>query len=116
FIFPARWDREKSLTPAALSRALRDVSGALSLPALTPPDLRRTAATSMASERLRISRYVTGRILNHTRERGGAAAVTLSTYALYDFMAEKRSALAAWSVLVGEIVAKQPLNAPSSPR
>ena len=115
FIFPARWDREKSLTPAALSRALRDVRSALSLPALTPHDLRRTAATSMASERLRISPFVIGRILNHTSEKGGAAAVTLSTYALYDFMAEKRSALAAWSVLVGEIVAKQPLNAPSSP-
>ncbi len=115
FIFPARWDREKSLTPAALSRALRDVRSALSLPALTPHDLRRTAATSMASERLRISPFIIGRILNHTSEKGGAAAVTLSTYALYDFMAEKRSALAAWSVLVGEIVAKQPLNAPSSP-
>ncbi|MGO4408576.1 MULTISPECIES: tyrosine-type recombinase/integrase [unclassified Brevundimonas] len=104
FVFPARWDRSKSLTPAALSRALRDVRSALSLPTLTPHDLRRTAASNMASERLRISPFVIGRILNHTSEKGGAAAVTLSTYALYDFMAEKRSALIAWDRLLASIL------------
>ncbi|MNS49528.1 Prophage CP4-57 integrase [compost metagenome] len=114
FVFPARWDRDKSLTPASLTRALRDVRAALSLPSLTPHDLRRTAATSMASERLRISPFIIGRILNHTSEKGGAAAVTLSTYALYDFMAEKRSALAAWDRLLVSILhshAPAPLNA-----
>jgi hypothetical protein len=59
----------------------------------------------MASERLRISPFVIGRILNHTSEKGGAAAVTLSTYALYDFMAEKRSALTAWDQLLAQILA-----------
>jgi len=104
FIFPARWDQTKSLTPAALSRALRDVSASLSLPPVTPHDLRRTAATNMASERLSISPFVIGRILNHTSEKGGAAAVTLTTYALYDFMSEKRAALAAWDRLLGSIL------------
>ncbi len=105
FVFPARWDRTKSLTPASLTRALRDVRAALALPSLTPHDLRRTAATNMASERLRISPFVIGRVLNHTSEKGGAAAVTLSTYALYDFMAEKRSALTAWDQLLAQILA-----------
>lgn len=104
FVFPARWDRSKSLTPASLTRALRDVRAALALPSLTPHDLRRTAATNMASERLRISPFVIGRILNHTSEKGGAAAVTLSTYALYDFMPEKRMALAEWDRLLSSIL------------
>jgi len=104
FVFPARWDRQKSLTPASLTRALRDVRAALALPSLTPHDLRRTAATKMASERLRISPFVIGRILNHTSEKGGAAAVTLSTYALYDFMPEKRAALTAWDELLAQIL------------
>lgn len=43
--FPARWDQEKSLTPASLTRALRDVRMALGLPSLTPHDMRRTAAS-----------------------------------------------------------------------
>lgn len=105
FVFPARWDRDKSLTPASLTRALRDVRAALALPSLTPHDLRRTAATCMASERLRISPFVIGRILNHTSEKGGAATVTLSTYALYDFMPEKRSALTSWDRLLAQILA-----------
>ncbi|MFE9083114.1 tyrosine-type recombinase/integrase [Brevundimonas sp. NPDC003935] len=105
FIFPARWDQTKSLTPAALSRALRDVSASLSLPPVTPHDLRRTAATNMASERLSISPFVIGRILNHTSEKGGAAAVTLTTYALYDFMSEKRTALLAWDRLLSNMLA-----------
>lgn len=104
FVFPARWDRDKALTPASLTRALRDVSKALFLPSLTPHDLRRTAASHMASERLGISPLVIGRILNHTSEKGGAAAVTLSTYALHDFMPEKRSALIRWDKLLSEIV------------
>lgn len=109
FVFPARWNREKALTPASLTRALRDVSRALSLPPLTPHDLRRTAASNMASERLGISPFVIRRILNHTSEKGGAAAVTLSTYALHDFMPEKRSALVKWDKLLSDVVSNSTL-------
>ena len=117
FIFPARWDRSKSLTPASLTRALRDVRASLPLPSLTPHDLRRTAATSMASERLRVSPFIIGRILNHTSEKGGAASVTLSTYALYDFMSEKRVALTAWDQVLAQILeATTPAPVPISHR
>ncbi|MDQ8028628.1 MAG: hypothetical protein REJ23_07855, partial [Brevundimonas sp.] len=64
-----------------------------------------TGSTIMASERLRVTPFIVGRILNHTTERGGAAAVTVSTYALYDFMAEKRQALNAWDALLHQILA-----------
>lgn len=104
FVFPGRWKRDHSLGPASLTRALRDVRGALGLPSLTPHDLRRTAATLMVSERLRVPTSIVSRILNHTSERGGAAAVTVSTYALYDFMPEKRAALEGWDELVFDIV------------
>lgn len=76
FVFPARWDRDKALPPASLTRALRDVCRALSLPPLTPH---------------------------------GAAAVTLSTYALHDFMPEKRSALVKWDKLLSEVVSNSAL-------
>ncbi|MNU06699.1 hypothetical protein D3C72_2519820 [compost metagenome] len=63
----------------------------------------------MASERLGISPFVIGRILNHTSEKGGAAAVTLSTYALHDFMPEKRSALIKWDKLLSDVVSNSAL-------
>lgn len=64
----------------------------------------------MASERLRVQPFIIGRVLNHTSETGGAAMITLSTYALYDYMAEKRDALTRWSALLAAIVAVQPLT------
>ncbi|MDQ8028629.1 MAG: integrase arm-type DNA-binding domain-containing protein, partial [Brevundimonas sp.] len=42
FVFPARWSKNGSMTPAALTRALRDIRFALDLPRATPHDLRRT--------------------------------------------------------------------------
>lgn len=104
YVFPGRWKRKTAMSPASITRALKDVRLALALPTLTPHDFRRTASTNMTSERLRVPPYVVGRILNHTSERGGAAKVTVSTYALYDFMTEKREALNGWDGLVAEIL------------
>lgn len=100
FVFPSPRNRQKPITPAAISHALRDVRMALGLKRLSPHDLRRTAATNMASERLRISPFLIGRLLNHTSETGGAAMVTMTTYALHDYAPEKRQALAAWEELL----------------
>jgi hypothetical protein len=54
-IFPARWERDRPLTPAALARALWYIRIALSIPSLTSHDLRRIPAV-MASERLKMNR------------------------------------------------------------
>lgn len=106
FVFPSPRDRmKKSITPAALTHALRHVREAVGLERLTPHDLRRTGATNMASERLGISPFLIGRVLSHSTELGGAAAVTLSTYALYDFIKEKRESLNAWTTLLSNILA-----------
>lgn len=105
FVFPSPRDRmKKPITPAALTHALRYVREALGLERLTPHDLRRTGATNMASERLGISPFLIGRVLSHSTELGGAAAVTLTTYALYDFIKEKRASLDAWASLLFNIL------------
>ena len=105
FVFPSRWKAEVAMTPEAISRAMRDVRIALNMPSLTPHDLRRTGASNMVRERLRISPFIVGRILNHTSETGGAASITLSTYAIYDFTPEKRAALVAWDERVAGLLA-----------
>jgi integrase len=63
----------------------------------TPHDLRRTAASHMAS--LGISRFTIGRVLNHIEK-----SVT-ATYDRHSYDAEKRAALEAWAVRLEEIIA-----------
>ena len=92
----------------ATAPSTRDLRLALGLPDMRPHDFRRTAASIMVAERLGISPFVVGRILNHTTETGGAAAVTLRHYALHDFAREKRLALQAWADLLTEIVSAKP--------
>jgi integrase len=107
-VFPSPRNRKASILPGALSHAVADLCAALDIPKFTLHDLRRTGASVMASERLRVSPFVIGRVLNHTTETGGAAAVTLAHYAVHDFSPEKRAALAAWAdvlmTVVGESV------------
>ena len=110
FVFPSPRDRNKPVTPESVSHALRDLCLALGADRFTPHDLRRTAATIMASERLRITPFLIGRILNHTTETGGAAAVTLQHYAIHEFAEEKREAMDRWAHLLGEIVMALPAD------
>lgn len=104
FVFPSPRDPNKPISAGAISHALRDIKLALDASDLRAHDLRRTAATLLASERVGVSPFLIGRLLNHTTETGGAALVTLTTYALHDFVREKRSALTAWEGLLLEIV------------
>jgi len=63
----------------------------------TPHDLRRTAASHMAS--LGISRFTISRVLNHVEK-----SVT-ATYDRHSYDAEKRAALEAWAQRMSEIIA-----------
>ena len=63
----------------------------------TPHDLRRTAASHMAS--LGIGRFTIGRVLNHVEK-----SVT-ATYDRHSYDAEKRAALDAWAARLKEIIA-----------
>lgn len=116
FVFPSPRNRMKQpITPAALTHALRYVREALGLERLTPHDLRRTGATNMASERLEVSPFLIGKVLSHSTELGGAAAVTLTTYAVYDFIKEKRAALDAWGGLLSSILSGKAASLPPNP-
>ncbi len=113
FVFPSPRDRTQPVTPAALTHALRYLREALELERLTPHDLRRTGATNMASERLGVSPFLIGKVLSHSTETGGAASVTLTTYALYDYVKEKRDALAAWAGLLSRIISGETRHEPA---
>ncbi|MGX9431777.1 tyrosine-type recombinase/integrase [Bradyrhizobium sp. LeoA1S1] len=66
-------------------------------------DLRRSAATGMA--RLGIQQQIVERILNHVS--GSFAGVT-GIYQRYDFLPERRAALAAWASHVQGVVSGEP--------
>ncbi len=104
YVFPGRGDASRSIDPSALSHALRDIRAAIGIPDITVHDARRLGATLLCGERIGVTPYTAGLVLNHVSARGGAAAVTLSTYVHADMMPEKRRALAALEGLILEIV------------
>lgn len=108
FVFPGRNDPlASSIDPAALSHAFRDLRAALKIEDVTVHDFRRLGASLLCGERIGVSPYTAGLILNHTSERGGAAAVTLSTYVHADTLPEKRRALLSLERLLLEIVGER---------
>jgi len=81
---------------ATLGNALRRESKTFGIEAFTPHDLRRTAATQMASTG--IPRLTIGKVLNHVEP-----GVT-SVYDRHGYDLEKRQALDAWARRLSEIV------------
>ncbi|HLJ18649.1 MAG TPA: tyrosine-type recombinase/integrase, partial [Stellaceae bacterium] len=65
-------------------------------------DLRRTAATSMG--KLGVSRFVISRVLNH------ADSSVTGVYDRYEYLAEKRHALEAWSGYLENLIAPPGAN------
>ena len=66
----------------------------------TPHDLRRTATTNMTGK-LKISRFIVGRLLNHTDRN------ITGIYDRYDCADEKRAALVAWARRLEQILAEK---------
>lgn len=111
-VFPGARSPTASIRPDSVTHVVRDVMAALGLKNASPHDLRRTGATNLASERLEVPPFVVSRVIAHGADTGGAAAVTLRHYALYDYMREKRRALEAWENLLLEIVGDSASNGP----
>ena len=88
----------------AASRAMKRLTTAIGIEDATPHDLRRTGATNITGERIRMPRFIVSRVLNQMSETGGAAAVT-GVYDRNDYLTEKRRALFAWEDVLSEIVA-----------
>ena len=91
---------ERGKPLASMSDATRRISTALEIPRFTVHDLRRTAATGMAS--MGIDRLTVSRILNH--KEGGVTQI----YDRFKYDAPKRNALEAWAARLQEIVAGAP--------
>lgn len=95
-----------AINPNALSRATTRIRATLSIPHWTEHDLRRTAASHMASAGTQ--RLVIARILNHTD-----SSVT-AVYDRHSYDAEKRVALARWAKELASITSSE--TPPSSAR
>ena len=76
---------------------------ALGIVDATAHDFRRTGATNLTGERLRVPRFIVSRVLNQISDTGGAAAVT-EVYDRNEYLAEKRRALDAWASRLRDIV------------
>ena len=117
YLLPSPFDAEKPIEPLGVGKALRrsltgkeQYGGKLKeppipLPAFTPHDLRRTAATHMG--KLGYSATV-GKVLNHTDN-----SVT-AIYNQYDFDSEKRRALLVWSRKLKRLIAKPQPKRPAT--
>lgn len=95
WLFPAR-NREGPITASSVNHALHRTRERLGIGDVVPHDLRRSAASHMAS--LGISRVVIGKLLNHAEP--GVTAV----YDRHSYDAEKRHALDAWSTRLKKIL------------
>ena len=93
FLFPSK-KTGLHITPASVTRTLArvlavDYEGRLDLEHFTPHDLRRTATTGMTS--IGVSEFIAGKVLNHAE-----VGVTGKVYNKYDYLQEKKDALAKW--------------------
>ena len=94
WVFPSL--RERSLNVSALAFALRHNREHFALPRFTPHDLRRTAASHLAS--VGVERFIISRVLNHTdREVTGV-------YDRYGYDKQKRRALERWERKLRSII------------
>lgn len=107
-VFPSQHRRGGAFHPDSLTHAMAELTAALGIKDATPHDLRRTGSTALTSERLGLSPFIRSRVLGHTSDTGGGAAVTAAHYDANTYVAEKRRALAAWEDLLLEVAGERP--------
>ncbi len=93
----------KAVARLSLGRAMARLCEAAKVSGVSAHDLRRTASTIMASERIGVLGEVVARILNHAPPGLGVTAI----YNRHGYLPEKRSALTRWAALLMEIVGEQ---------
>jgi integrase len=95
FVFPAHEDHSRPTSPDVMTRALTRLCQRQGIPHGTPHDFRRSGATTLTGERYGIRRFIVAKVLAHAAD-DGASAIT-AVYDRNDYLADKRSALAAWA-------------------
>ena len=98
YIFPCRYQRKNTHTSESSAANAVNRSRYFGLPRWTPHDLRRTAATTMAS--LGVARFVIGRVLNH------AEPGVTKIYDRHSYDPEKRAALEKWERRLRAIISE----------
>ena len=94
WVFPSL--KEQPLKVLALSHALRHNREHFALPRFTPHDLRRTAASHLAS--VGVERFIISRVLSHTDQE------VTGVYDRYAYDKEKRRALERWERKLRRII------------
>ncbi len=107
YVFPDRARTGKHLDRRSVSRAMNRCKVNLGLAAAraTPHDLRRTFATELA--RLGTPQDIVSRILNHSE--GPNRSVAEKVYVHYEFLKEKRRAMAAWEAELQQTILRLPV-------
>lgn len=103
FVFPNARHENAAVDPMSLSRALARLANTAGVTAASLHDLRRTGATALTSERLGVSPFIRSKVLGHSTDAGGGAAVSMIHYDTNEYLAERRRALAAWEDRLLEI-------------
>ena len=104
FVFPSPRDATVAVRGDSLTHAMAAVRAGVGVEGVTVHDLRRTGATMLTSERLRVRRFVVSKVLAHSAQEG--AAVT-AVYDRNEYLPDKRRALEAWEGLLLEIVGER---------
>lgn len=107
-VFPSPRDRNEAIKPLSLTHAMAKLRTCIAVEGAHIHDLRRTGATALTSERLRISPHIRSQVLGHGSDAGGGASVSSTFYDVNDYLPEKRRALEAWENLLLAIVGEQP--------
>ena len=90
----------RAVARLSLGRAMARLCEAAQIENASAHDLRRTASTSMASDRLGVLSEVVARVLNHAPPGLGVTAI----YNRHNYLREKRRALDGWAELLCDIV------------
>lgn len=95
YVFASKRSKTGHLDPNSVTQAAARLGRRINVP-FTPHSLRRTMTTIMEAEG--VTRFVTSRVLNHAEQ-----GVTGQHYSMYQYEAEKRTALETWASYVEQL-------------
>jgi integrase len=107
FVFPSPRGENRPIRPDSITHTMAALCAVTGIEGASPHDLRRTASTILTSERLGISPFIRSKLLAHSSDTGGGAAVSSAHYDANEYVSEKRRALEAWEGLLLEIVGER---------
>lgn len=105
-VFPGQRTLANPIRGDSVTHTFSKIAKGIGLEGASVHDVRRTGATAMTSERLRVSPFIRSLVLGHA-DAGGGAVVSSAHYDRNTYLPEKRAAMAAWEGLLLEIVGER---------